>query len=127
MADIGSEFETSESKVTVRVTGDTVVVTIPENIEIDRMGARNINQEYMRVVRHHGVSAALTILESSDVMNSDALKAVERAAAAGISLGIDRWAVVVDAPSEADTFADHVVGIETQTFDTTEAAIDWLS
>ncbi|WP_232703544.1 hypothetical protein [Halobacterium wangiae] len=121
-----SEFEAAPG-VTVTVEQNAVVVTLPSGVNIDRQAARAINQEFMHTIRSEDITGALTILEPGVSLSNPGFKHVEDAAVAGYSLGVQRWAVVTDNFSDADSFPDHVIGIETGVFETKQAALNWLA
>lgn len=115
-----------DDEVRVDVRGDTLVVTIPEGVTVDVPTAKNINREYMDLLRSHDLDGCLTVLESADGVQAKAIEEVRRAGAAAVALGISRWAVVDKADSHS-RMLDQLEGIETREFDEIEPALAWTN
>lgn len=112
--------------VDARVEGDTLVVTVGDGVSLDRVDAKHVNRGFVHALTERNVSACLTVLRTEDALDSGAFEEVERAAAAGVSQDVARWAVVAD-DVEGAAFADHVEGIETRLFRDEDAALEWTN
>lgn len=110
----------------VAVRGDTLVVTIPDDVTVDFSTAKDINREYVDLLRTNDLEGCLTVLRSSDGVEDGAVEEIRRAGAAAVALGISRWAVVDEGDSRS-ALLDQIEGIETREFETVEDALAWTN
>ncbi|MFB6073284.1 MAG: hypothetical protein ABEJ88_09990 [Halobacterium sp.] len=113
--------------VDAHVTGSTLVVTIAAGASLDRADARRVNRGFVHELAERDLTGCLTVLRDDDPLRSAAFEEVERAAAAAVSQGVERWAVVVGESAPGAAFADHLEGIETRVFGDVEDALAWTN
>lgn len=113
----------------IRVTADEPVVwvRIPGAVTVDDLVGRAINHRYMDVARNPDIAGAITVFESDAAVTDRGMKELEDGVAAGLALGLERWAVVCLDPELTRQITPHIVGIEHRTFETEAAARDWLT
>lgn len=113
--------------VEARVAGETLVVTIAADADVDRAAARRINRGFIHALAESELAACLTVLEAEDAFSSGVFSEVKRAAAASVAQNVARWAVVVDDRDAGEAFAAHLDGLETRLFEDEDAALAWTN
>jgi len=111
--------------VRARVEDRTLVVTVGDGASLDRVDARHVNRGFVHALAEYDVNACLTVLREDP--DADVFEEVERAAAAGVSQDISRWAVVLEGADDGAAFAEHVTGIETRIFEDESRALAWTN
>lgn len=112
--------------VRLDVRGDTLVVTIPDGVTVDFPTAKDINREYMELLRTEELEGCLTVLRSEEGVVDEAVEEVRRAGAAAVALGISRWAVVDESTSHSQML-EQIEGVETREFEDVDEALAWTN
>lgn len=111
----------------VRMESGTVVVELPDGIELDRETGQQINDAFATGVAKPRSESVLTLLLVSDPMGSGLFEEVQRGAELAAENGISRWAIVVEETIKGMAFESNIEGLETGVFEDENAAREWLA
>ena len=111
----------------VRTESGTVVVELPDGIELDKETGEQINDAFEAGVTRPRSDTVLTLLRVNDPMGSGLFEEVQHGAELAGENGIDRWAIVVEETIKGMAFESNIEGLETEVFEDQDAAREWLA
>jgi hypothetical protein len=118
---------TTETKWDVRVEDTTVVVELPEDIELDRETGERINKQFFEAVSRPDVTSVLTLLRVEDPLDSGLFDEVQRGAQEAADNGVTDWAIVVRQKIKGMAFESQIDGLETAVFENERRARNQLT
>ena len=110
----------------VRVTDNTVVVELPEDIELDRQTGQQVNQQFFAATEQPHVDSVLTLLRVEEPLGSGLFEEVQRGADRAAADGVTRWAIHVQEKIKGMAFKSNIDGLETRVFEDERQARDWV-
>lgn len=110
----------------MRTEGATVVVELPEGIELDKETGEQINEAFAAAVSDPEARGVLTLLRVADPLGSGLFEEVQRGADLAAENGIERWGVVVRERVKGMAFQSQIEGLQTKVFEEEAAAREWV-
>jgi hypothetical protein len=110
----------------VRIEDSTVVVELPDGIELDRQTGRQINEQLFDAVEQDTVDSVLTLLRVEDPLSSGLFEEVQRGADRAAAAGVTRWAIHVETKIKGMAFESKISDLETAVFEDEQAAREWV-
>jgi hypothetical protein len=110
----------------VRVEDNTVVVELPEGIELDQETGQKINEQFFAATERAHVDSVLTLLRVEEPLSSGLFDEVQRGADQAAANGVTRWAIQVQEKIKGMAFGSNIDGLETEVFEDEQQARDWI-
>jgi hypothetical protein len=110
----------------VRVEDDTVVVELPEGVELDRKTGQQINEQFFAATGQPHVDSVLTLLRVEEPLDSGLFEEVQRGADRAAADGVTRWAIQVRERIKGMAFQSNIEDLETRIFEDEQRARDWV-
>lgn len=111
----------------VRVENGTVVVELPDGIELDQQTGQQINDEFFEAVGQPNVDSVLTLLRVENPLGSGLFAEVKRGSDEAAAKGVSQWAIHVQQKVKGMAFTSQIDELETKVFEDEQTARDWLS
>lgn len=111
----------------VRTERGTVVVELPEGLELTQERGEEINEAFFDAISEANTRTVLTLLRVENPLSTGLFDEVKRGADAAETNGISRWAIVVEKRVKGMAFDSQLSGLETRVFEDESAAREWLA
>jgi hypothetical protein len=111
---------------TVRIEDTTVVVKLPDGIELDQETGQRINEQFFDAVEQPHVDSVLTLLRVEDPLSSGLFEEVQRGADRAAAAGVVRWAIHVETRIKGMAFESKLDDLDTEVFEDEQSAREWV-
>jgi len=110
----------------VRAEGETVIVELPADVELDKKTGEQINKEFAEVTGNPRTKYQLTLLETENPLSSGLFDEVKKGGEIAAENGITHWAIVVNESIKGMAFDSNLDDLNTEVFEGRSEAEDWF-